>query len=193
MKLADLNILAFGNTIQIAGAIYQGDGRTFLCFFPEDLKSAHDPTEVLEMDQADWEKLIRQTDIMEAEVLAKASDGKLAKIIIRKSTRHVDQTVTWNVFRRDGYRCQYCGKDDVPLTIDHLVTWEDGGPTTETNLLSACRKCNRTRGNLAYKAWLNHPFYKQVSRNLDAALRDRNEQLVGTLDAVPRRLHIPSR
>ena len=26
-----------------------------------------------------------------------------------------------NILRRDGHRCQYCGRNDVSLTVDHIV------------------------------------------------------------------------
>lgn len=34
MDFEHLNLRSVGNTIQIAGAIYAGEGKIFLCFFP---------------------------------------------------------------------------------------------------------------------------------------------------------------
>jgi 5-methylcytosine-specific restriction endonuclease McrA len=49
-----------------------------------------------------------------------------------------------NVYARDNYRCQYCGKkcatDD--LTYDHVVPRSQGGRTEWTNIVSACVTCN---------------------------------------------------
>ena len=61
---------------------------------------------------------------------------KLYKAVIRKCQRNIEQGVSWNVFRRDGYACRYCGNKEVPLTVDHLVLWEESGPSTEANLVS---------------------------------------------------------
>lgn len=50
------------------------------------------------------------------------------------------------IFRRDEYRCQYCGRISRHLTVDHVVPRHRGGPHTWTNLVSACPLCNRNKG-----------------------------------------------
>ena len=112
---------------------------------------------------------------------------------MRKCERAVDQNVTWAVFRRDHYTCRYCGNDKVPLTVDHLVLWEDGGPTIEANLVAACRKCNKTRGRTPYEQWMQHPFYQKVANKLSAEQRAANWALCDGLKAIPRVHHVKSR
>ena len=46
------------------------------------------------------------------------------------------------VFVRDHYTCQYCGKQTKDLTIDHVMPRHRGGSHTWENLVSACRSCN---------------------------------------------------
>ena len=191
MKLSDLNLLQFGHNINMAGVIYQDGERSYVLMFPEDKNNL--PMETLELTREEWETVIRQTDLLETEVLANSSDGTLAKVVIRKSTRSIEQNVSWNVYQRDGYSCRYCGITGVPLTVDHLVLWEEGGPSIVANLVAADRGCNRRRGNLPYDQWLEHPYYKKVSKNLTEAQRQANRELAGTLTAIPRRLHIRSR
>jgi 5-methylcytosine-specific restriction endonuclease McrA len=145
------------------------------------------------MDSEEWKTFLRQTDLMETEVLARAADQSIVKAILRKSTRAVDQTINWNCFRRDNYTCRYCGNNKIALTVDHLVRWEEGGPSTEANMLSACRKCNKVRGDKSYADWLRDPYYLKVSVNLKPEVRAANEAILGTLDAIPRKLHIASR
>lgn len=206
MELKEIDIHSIGSTVNLAGAVFAGEGKLLLCMFPEDRGELHGDTpsgypellsgpngtgttlelQVLDMDHEDWKIFLRQTDILEAKVLAEASDGKLAKIILRKSARQISQQVSWNVFRRDGYRCRYCGRDDVPLTVDHLVLWEEGGPSIERNLVAACKKCNKTRGNTPYAQWLLHRRYLQTSKNLEPSVRFDNEAMVGALDDIPR-------
>lgn len=186
--MAQLNLLDLGNTIQVAGVIYADAEVAYLCMMPEEpIKDK--VLRVLDLDQEDWEKIIKQTDLVETEVLTRAPNGKLAKIIVRKSTRQIEQNVSWAVFRRDGYRCRYCGAKNRPLTVDHLVTWEDGGPSTEENLVACCRACNKARGNTPYEDWLNHPFYLKVSRQLEADVFRANKALADTLHKIPRRMH----
>lgn len=49
-----------------------------------------------------------------------------------------------NIYGRDDYRCQYCGKkfSMSELTYDHVVPRSQGGKTTWTNIVSACDRCN---------------------------------------------------
>lgn len=184
MKLYELNLLDIGSTIQMAGAIFQGNGKTFLCYFPDDKNDL--PLEHLELSYTDWKHLVAQTDKLETEVLQRASDGTLAKVILRKSQRQIDQHVSWRVFKRDGYSCRYCGTDDAPLTVDHVVCWEEGGPSTEENLVASCRKCNKVRGNTAFADWLCHPRYLATSPQLSQAVRDQNAALAAVVHQIPR-------
>ena len=50
------------------------------------------------------------------------------------------------IFIRDGYRCQYCGRQTGDLTIDHVIPRSRGGSHTWENLVSACRACNHRKG-----------------------------------------------
>ena len=183
----DINIEDIGYEIGLIGSVWAGKGKAYVCLFPDaEIDGAID---CVKMNVDEWQTLIRQSDLMEREVIGEAADGKLAKIIIRKSNRIIDQRTSWAVFRRDGYRCRYCGNDKVPLTVDHLVLWEDGGPATEANLVAACRKCNKARGNTEYSEWLKSKFYDRSSRGLSWEEMDANRLLVGTLDAIPRVVH----
>jgi 5-methylcytosine-specific restriction endonuclease McrA len=50
------------------------------------------------------------------------------------------------IFRRDGYRCQYCGRSTSRLTIDHVLPRNRGGQNTWENLTTACPDCNVRKG-----------------------------------------------
>lgn len=50
------------------------------------------------------------------------------------------------VFIRDGYTCQYCGRQMGDLTIDHVIPRSRGGQHTWDNLVSACKTCNHRKG-----------------------------------------------
>jgi 5-methylcytosine-specific restriction endonuclease McrA len=49
--------------------------------------------------------------------------------------------------RRDHRTCQYCGRTDGPMTIDHVVPRSHGGKETWENLVCACSACNSRKGN----------------------------------------------
>ena len=46
------------------------------------------------------------------------------------------------VFLRDHYECQYCGKRSQHLTLDHVVPRKQHGPHTWDNVVAACGRCN---------------------------------------------------
>ncbi|RPH61689.1 MAG: HNH endonuclease [Chloroflexi bacterium] len=50
------------------------------------------------------------------------------------------------VFRRDNYTCQYCGRKVSNLTIDHVMPRHLGGMHTWTNVVAACPACNHHKG-----------------------------------------------
>ena len=191
IKLEDLNILAVGNTIVLSGAVYTDADSSYLVMFPDEHDAVEKPMKVLNMDQDAWTRFLQQTDHLDVEMLAPDADGKLVKAIVRKSQRQIDQGVSWLVYKRDGYRCSYCSaeggsQNGTALTVDHLVLWENGGPSIPSNLLTACRSCNKRRGNMEYADWLKSDYYKKVSRNLIMFQLEKNEKLADTLHLVPR-------
>ena len=50
------------------------------------------------------------------------------------------------IFRRDDYTCQYCGKHTSHLTVDHVMPRHRGGKHSWENLVAACPRCNRKKG-----------------------------------------------
>lgn len=192
MKFSDLNLLEFGNDILIGGVIYSGKEKNYICLLPDESDVDNEYC-VLNLSTDEWKQVVRQTDLMETEILQKDTDGNLIKAIVRKSARNIEQGISWKVYKRDNYQCRYCGKDGIPLTVDHLILWETGGPSIEENLVTSCRGCNKTRGNTSYQKWLNHPYYKKVSQNLTPQVRELNVKLVDTLDMIPLKIHVKGR
>jgi hypothetical protein len=60
------------------------------------------------------------------------------------SSDGISPRVRFAVFSRDRFTCQYCGArgDGVVLEVDHIVPVARGGSDDESNLTTACRKCN---------------------------------------------------
>jgi 5-methylcytosine-specific restriction endonuclease McrA len=65
--------------------------------------------------------------------------------MIRKPRPHVKLSKT-EVFRRDGYTCQYCGRPTPNPTIDHVTPRRLGGTHVWENLVTACSTCNHRKG-----------------------------------------------
>ncbi len=49
------------------------------------------------------------------------------------------------VFQRDGFSCQYCGKRAAELTLDHVIPRCKGGQHTWENVVTACKRCNHRK------------------------------------------------
>jgi len=52
-----------------------------------------------------------------------------------------------NVYLRDNFRCQYCGKTGQ-LTIDHIVPRSRGGRDVWKNVVACCMRCNNKKGDM---------------------------------------------
>ena len=60
------------------------------------------------------------------------------------------------IYLRDGIACAYCGsgvEDGTPLQLDHVIPHSHGGSNHENNLITACRKCNTSRGNRSVRVF----------------------------------------
>jgi len=178
----ELALESIGNSHEIVGVVY-GNGHDKMIIMIPDYNFVEDgddsTTWVLEPTLEEWQMIIRQSDLKEVEVIG---EDKAKKIILRKSTRQIETSVMWEVFRRDKYTCRYCGNDKVPMTVDHVVLWEEGGPSIVKNLICSCKKCNNTRGNMQYEEWLESDKYKARSHKLSGYDHLRN---VIPLDVIP--------
>lgn len=65
----------------------------------------------------------------------------------------MDALLRERIFRRDEFRCVYCGEVFPPehLSLDHVQPRMRGGDNSPGNLVSACQRCNARKGSLP--AW----------------------------------------
>ncbi len=98
--------------------------------------------------------------LTKAEVIASKNDRTLRTVSVQYSCPSIIRLSNYvrvtfrrvelsrkNILRRDSGRCQYCGKTNPPLTIDHIIPKSRGGEDTWENLITACMKCNNRKGN----------------------------------------------
>ena len=54
----------------------------------------------------------------------------------------------FNIYARDGNRCQYCGRQypRAELNLDHVVPRSRGGTSVWENVVCSCHRCNRLKG-----------------------------------------------
>jgi len=83
---------------------------------------------------------------------------RVAKRIRRGREAGAVGTWIWSDFMRIAakfdYRCAYCGtKPNGQLDPDHVLALSRGGSNSATNLLPACRPCNRDKRDLTLDEW----------------------------------------
>lgn len=178
-------IQRIGNGLTYGGFVLSNGNECYIVPLPEEFESIYANAAsvdiediVIDTRNGIWDDIIRQTDLVEVEIF---DHNEKRKIIVRKTQRQMDAKVQWEVFRRDKYKCRYCAVDNVPLTVDHVLTWENGGPTYPENLVTCCRKCNKTRGNTPYEEWLKSDYYLQVSTRLSDLEKNENFALTNHL------------
>jgi len=57
------------------------------------------------------------------------------------------------IFERDDYTCTYCGARGTALECDHIVPVARGGDSTDDNLTTACKPCNRSKWSKTVAEW----------------------------------------
>ena len=53
-----------------------------------------------------------------------------------------------------GRKCTYCGQENIPLQIEHIIPKSKGGSNRISNLAIACKKCNQKKGNQSIEKFL---------------------------------------
>ena len=113
-----------------------------LSYFPLSLWSWQDAIKAVFLERVN---IVSEYDIA---VRSPSFSMMLPSVVSLKSfvrpVRHPAFT-RFNVFLRDGFRCQYCN-DSKDLTFDHLIPRSRGGQTTWDNVVAACSTCNLKKG-----------------------------------------------
>jgi len=120
------------------------------------LNASYEPLRVIPWHKAITLALLQKADILESyegKVICATNDvyawPAVARLRSRVSWR--DRGVRFsrtNVYKRDDFTCQFCGKRHAPaqLTFDHVLPKSQGGPTSWTNIVTACLSCNQRKG-----------------------------------------------
>ncbi len=72
------------------------------------------------------------------------------------------------------HACTYCGKQDVPLQIEHIHPRANGGTNRISNLCLACETCNRAKGTKDIRDFLakKPDLLKRIVAQAKAPLKD---------------------
>ena len=82
-----------------------------------------------------------------------------------------------NLFLRDRYTCQYCGRlrkdldEKEYLTRDHIIPVARGGKDSWTNVVTACKKCNNIKADYLLSE-LEDIYYMLAADSITAGTAD---------------------
>ncbi|MDQ4099352.1 MAG: HNH endonuclease [Chloroflexota bacterium] len=96
-----------------------------------------------------------KAEILEAKEIGLASANKIfpapsvirLMYLIRRPRPRVKLTRR-EIFIRDNFTCQYCGRHGHDLTVDHVVPRSRGGLHVWYNGVTACMPCNHRMGGM---------------------------------------------
>lgn len=93
----------------------------------------------------------------------------------RADRKPISKSLRFEVFKRDSFRCQYCGAEapSVILHVDHIVAVANGGDNDVTNLITSCMPCNLGKSDVELS---DHAAVSKARAQMDE-LQQRREQL----------------
>lgn len=79
--------------------------------------------------------------------------------------------------------CAFCGRPegrakDSKMDRDHLVPLSMGGKAERCNIIPACRKCNRGRGNREWLQWFKAQEFYSIERAQRIAIWQAGEEIL---------------
>lgn len=119
------------------------------------LNATYEPLKVVSWQRALTLLVLEKVELVEAyeELVRGPNHSYLLPAIVRlrkyQKQNHGVKFSRYNVFRRDGFACQYCGTRPgmSALTFDHVVPRARGGKTEWTNIVTACGRCNNRKAD----------------------------------------------
>lgn len=109
------------------------------------------------------------------------------EIINKKRIRlGLSSEIRRKIYKRDNYTCKYCnwqngikGREDKPLTLDHITPTAFGGSSKDENLVTCCFDCNIKKNDKflpeVIKNWVWNP--KTQSKDKQIIVTKRGNKL----------------
>ena len=93
----------------------------------------------------------------------------------KKKRKGIGKKTRFEVFKRDKFTCQYCGRKapDITLELDHIKPHSNGGTDNILNLITSCFECNRGKRDIP----LDKLDELDKKRKQLEGLQDRREQI----------------
>jgi 5-methylcytosine-specific restriction endonuclease McrA len=120
------------------------------------LNSTYEPLKVISWQKAITLVVLGKADVLEHQRFSvRSQHEEFVLPSVLRLTRRVRiprkpvQFSRANIYRRDGFQCQYCGQRFAPglLTFDHVIPRSRGGDTSWLNIVASCQSCNRIKAD----------------------------------------------
>lgn len=101
--------------------------------------------------------VLQKNKLIELNLSSSFIGVKIIKIFDRRNDRpsaEVWMKIRSKIFKRDDYTCQYCGERGKKLECDHVHPVSKGGNHDESNLVTACFRCNRSKRSKTLQEWI---------------------------------------
>jgi hypothetical protein len=137
-----------GSLLKIEGLVVGGEGTQAILLLPDCEMRPSDECFPHRLTPDQWSEWLRLSDNPEVLVMP-------GKAFHRKLRYEISGAVQQKVIFADECKCRYCGVSmgKAQLTMDHFRPLETGGKNDTSNLLSACRACNKSKGSMSPEDW----------------------------------------
>jgi len=137
-----------GSLLKISGLVVTGGGAEAVLYLPSCSALQNNEYIAKELSIEEWDDFIKRSD--NPEILVGPE-----KVFHRKVRYEISGAIQQKVWAADEFKCMYCERKmgDAQLTVDHFIPLERGGKNDTSNYLSACRKCNKDKGNMSPEEW----------------------------------------
>jgi len=156
IEFEEIEKIEIGNAIGFVGTVWLDSKADQFYILPvvEDLPVDMENVAIFNFSDSEKIRFLNQAWLLES---SRYSDfkNKAVKTALYRSQSSIHPSLRWRVFRRDNFACCYCGYNQGELTFDHYLPKALGGFTTEENGRTACRLCNRAKGDLEPEQWEN--------------------------------------
>ncbi len=117
-------------------------------YFPHRIVRWQDAVTMVFLGKA--EVVVSYDAVLRSPSMAMPSPAVIRVRKLRRSNKPGVRFSRVNVYTRDDFRCQYCGErfDHRMLSYDHVTPRSAGGRTEWTNIVTACKPCNNSKGHL---------------------------------------------
>jgi 5-methylcytosine-specific restriction endonuclease McrA len=119
------------------------------------LNVTYEPLRTISWERAIILMLLNKVEVVEtyAQQVRSVRFSYLVPAVVRlvkyaRQPRHDVRFTRQNIYLRDQYQCQYCGKklQSEQLTYDHVIPRSRGGKTNWQNIVTCCHPCNKRKG-----------------------------------------------